>query len=192
MFLQLFFSYCALMIVLSGLLAIRLRNLGHRALMILVLLFHMAGMYLTLNFEFLAAVQSIVYASAVLVLYLFVLFFVSLREELHMNAFLPSPWLGRASATGLALGLLYALPSVTLGIKGGWNTEVVRQMTHTVVMGQERYAAYLLPFEVAGLILLVALLGGMALARRDHGIPIETQETLIGEPNTITGGGVAQ
>jgi len=180
MFLQLFFIYCALMIVFSGILAISLRNPVHCVLMVLVLFFHMAGLYLTLNAEFLAAVQIIVYAGAVLVLYLFVLFLVSLREELHMDAFIPSPWLGRAIATGLALGLLYALPSFTPGTKGTWSTEAVRELTHTVVMGQEMYSTYLLPFEIAGLILLVALVGGLVLARRDQGIPIETHETLAG------------
>ncbi|MDD2467625.1 MAG: NADH-quinone oxidoreductase subunit J [Desulfobulbus sp.] len=178
MFLQLFFIYCALMIVFSGILAISLRNPVHCVLMVLVLFFHMAGLYLTLNAEFLAAVQIIVYAGAVLVLYLFVLFLVSLREELHMDAFIASPWLGRAIATGLALGLLYALPSFAPGAKGTWDVESVRKLTHTAVMGQEMYSTYLLPFEIAGLILLVALIGGLVLARRDQGYPIETQESM--------------
>ncbi len=185
MFLQLFFIYCALMIVASGLFAISLRNPVHCVLMVLVLFFHMAGLYLTLNAEFLAAVQIIVYAGAVLVLYLFVLFLVSLREELHMDAFIPSPWLGRAIASGLALGLLSALPSFTPGSKGTWSVEAVRELTHTVVMGQEMYSTYLLPFEIAGLILLVALIGGLVLARRDEGYPVETQESLTDQSDGL-------
>ena len=167
MFVQLFFIYCALMILASGVLAISLRNPVHSVLMVLVLFFHMAGLYLTLNAEFLAAVQIIVYAGAVLVLYLFVLFLVNLREELHIDAFIPNPWLGRAIASALALALLAALPGFTPGAKGEWSVEAVRELTHTVVMGQEMYSTYLLPFEIAGLILLVALLGGLVLARRE-------------------------
>jgi NADH-quinone oxidoreductase subunit J len=155
------------MIVVSGILAVSLRNPVHCVLMVLVLFFHMAGLYLTLNAEFLAAVQIIVYAGAVLVLYLFVLFLVSLREELHMEAFIPNPWLGRVIATGLALALLSVLPSFTTGAKGVWSVEAVRELTHTVALGQEMYSTYLLPFEIAGLILLVALIGGLVLARRD-------------------------
>jgi NADH-quinone oxidoreductase subunit J len=193
MFLQLFFGYCALMIVFSGILAISLRNPVHCVLMVLVLFFHMAGLYLTLNAEFLAAVQIIVYAGAVLVLYLFVLFLVSLREELHMDAFIPNPWLGRAIATGLALGLLYALPSFTPGVKGTWTVDAVRELTHTVAMGQEMYSTYLLPFEIAGLILLVALIGGLVLARRDQDIRVETRETITGQnPDSSTCKEVAQ
>jgi NADH-quinone oxidoreductase subunit J len=168
MFLQFFFGYCALMIIASGILAISLRNPVHSVLMVLVLFFHMAGLYLTLNAEFLAAVQIIVYAGAILVLYLFVLFLVSLREELHLDAFVPGAWLGRIIAVGLAVGLLYVIPAFTLGEKGTWSVSAIRELTHTKALGQELYSAYLLPFEIAGLILLVALIGGLVLARREE------------------------
>ncbi len=166
MFIQLFFGYCALMIVLSGILAISLRNPVHCVLMVLVLFFHMAGLYLTLNAEFLAAVQIIVYAGAILVLYLFVLFLVSLREELHLDAFITHPWLGRIIATALMVVLLSVLPSFTPGAKGEWTVDAVRKITNTVMMGQEMYSTYLLPFEIAGLILLIALIASLALAHR--------------------------
>ncbi|WP_028318645.1 NADH-quinone oxidoreductase subunit J family protein [Desulfobulbus elongatus] len=168
MFLQLFFGYCALMIVVSGLLAISLRNPVHCVLMVLVLFFHMAGLYLTLNAEFLAAVQIIVYAGAILVLYLFVLFLVSLREELHLTAFVPNAWLGRIIAAGLAVGLIATIPAFSLGEKSAWTVAAIREATHTKALGQELYTSYLLPFEIAGLILLVALIGGLVLARRDE------------------------
>jgi len=169
MFLQFFFGYCALMIIASGILAISLRNPVHCVLMVLVLFFHMAGLYLTLNAEFLAAVQIIVYAGAILVLYLFVLFLVSLREELHLDAFIPNPWVGRGIAVGLALALVYVIPAFTLGEKGVWTVRAIQEVTHTKALGQEMYSTYLLPFEIAGLILLVALIGGLVLARREEG-----------------------
>jgi NADH-quinone oxidoreductase subunit J len=175
MFTQIFFMYCALMIIASGILAISLRNPVHCVLMVLVLFFHMAGLYLTLNAEFLAAVQIIVYAGAILVLYLFVLFLVSLREELRLDAFIPSAWLGRTIAAGLAAALLYAVSAFSLGEKGNWPVEAIRELTHTKVIGQELYSTYLLPFEIAGLILLVALIGGLVLARREEGVAVENQ-----------------
>ncbi|MCL1981259.1 MAG: NADH-quinone oxidoreductase subunit J [Proteobacteria bacterium] len=184
MFLQLFFAYCALMIVASGLLAISLRNPVHCVLMVLVLFFHMAGLYLTLNAEFLAAVQIIVYAGAILVLYLFVLFLVSLREELHLNGFVPNAWLGRIIAAGLAVLLLAIIPAFILGEKGEWTVEAVRQVTHTKALGQELFTTYLLPFEIAGLILLVALIGGLVLARRDQagsGDGVDPEPATIGK-----------
>jgi NADH-quinone oxidoreductase subunit J len=184
MFLQLFFGYCALMILASGILAISLRNPVHCVLMVLVLFFHMAGLYLTLNAEFLAAVQIIVYAGAILVLYLFVLFLVSLREELHLDAFVPGAWLGRIIAGSLALALVAVIPAFSLGEKGTWTIDAIRNLTHTKALGQEMYSTYLLPFEIAGLILLVALIGGLVLARRDDGdggdMP-ENRERQIGD-----------
>lgn len=164
---QIFFIYCALVIIASGMLAISLRNPVHCVLMVLVLFFHMAGLYLTLNAEFLAAVQIIVYAGAILVLYLFVLFLVNLRDELTMDAFVPGYWVGRCIAAGLAVALIFVVPTFTLGEKGQWTVAAIRETTHTKALGLELFSTYLLPFEIAGLILLVALLGGLVLAKRD-------------------------
>ena len=69
----------------------------------------------------------------------------------------------------LAVALLSTVPSFVPGNTDIFTAEMIRQLTHTVVMGQQLYSTYLLPFEIAGLILLVALLGGMVLARREGG-----------------------
>jgi NADH-quinone oxidoreductase subunit J len=87
MLIKFIFLYCALMIVTTAILAVRFRNPVHSVLAVLVLFFHMAGLYLLLNAEFLAAVQIIVYAGAILVLYLFVLFLVNIREEITTKRF---------------------------------------------------------------------------------------------------------
>ena len=89
MFLSIFFWYCALVIVSCGLLAISLHNPVHSVLSVLVLFFHLAGLYLILQAEFLAAVQIIVYAGAILVLYLFVLFLINRKEELRLDSLVP-------------------------------------------------------------------------------------------------------
>ncbi|MGI6657706.1 MAG: NADH-quinone oxidoreductase subunit J [Desulfobulbus sp.] len=166
MFLYLFFGYCALMIIGCGILAITLRNPVHAVLSVLVLFFHMAGLYLTLNAEFLAAVQVIVYAGAILVLYLFVLFLVDLRNEVHIDPFIRSAWSGRIIAIALCAALLGIIPFFSSGDKGGWTTEAILSIGNTKALGQELYSTYLLPFELAGLILLVAVVGGLAMARR--------------------------
>ena len=167
MSIQILFLYCALVIVTSGILAISLRNPVHCVLMVLVLFFHMAGLYLTLNAEFLAAVQIIVYAGAVLVLYLFVLFLVSLREELRLDAFVPRAWIGRIIALGLAIALVRVVPAFTLGPQETAAPQAVKAAGNAQALGLELFSTYLLPFELAGLILLVALLGGLVLARRE-------------------------
>ena len=167
MFNQLFFCYCATMIIGTGLLAITMRNPVHSLLMVLILFFHVAGVYLTLHAEFLAAVQIIVYAGAILVLYLFVLFLVNLQAELQVERFVGSSWVGRTLAAGMAVVLIGILPMFTLGEKGNWPLERVQEITHTKALGMEMYTTYLLPFEIAGIILLVAVIGGLMLAKKD-------------------------
>ncbi|WP_457573628.1 NADH-quinone oxidoreductase subunit J family protein [Desulfolithobacter sp.] len=169
MFMQLFFLYCAVMILGCGLLAVTMRNPVHCLLMVLVLFFHMAAIYLTLSAEFLAAVQVIVYAGAILVLYLFVLFLVSVREELTIERFVDSAFFGRTIAGGLAVILVGMLPAFTLGAKGLWPLERVIEATHTKALAMELYTTNILPFEIAGLILLIAVIGGLTLARKDGG-----------------------
>ena len=166
MFIPIYFWYSAFVIVVCGLLAISLRNPVHSVLAVLVLFFHMAGLYLLLQAEFLAAVQIIVYAGAILVLYLFVLFLVNLKEELNLSAFVPGVWLGRGIAAGLFLLMMWVLPFFTAGMKGSWPSAAVSQAGHTKALGAELFTQYLLPFEIAGIILLVALIGGMVLATK--------------------------
>ncbi len=167
MFMQLFFLYCAVMILGCGLLAVTMKNPVHCLLMVLVLFFHMAAIYLTLGAEFLAAVQVIVYAGAILVLYLFVLFLVSVREELTVERFVDSAFFGRTIAGGLAVILVGMLPAFTLGARGLWPLERVIEATHTKALAMELYTTNILPFEIAGLILLIAVIGGLTLARKN-------------------------
>ncbi len=167
MFNQLLFLYCALVIISTALLAVRFRNPVHSVLSVLVLFFHMAGLFLLLNAEFLAAIQIIVYAGAILVLYLFVLFLVSLKEEVKIERFIASHRLSALVSVALGICLLAILPFFKLGAKGEYPVERIEQLTHTKAMGFELYSTYLLPFEVAGLILLIAVIGGLVLARKE-------------------------
>jgi len=168
MFNQFAFLYCSSVIIGTALLAVRFKNPVYSVLSVLVLFFHMAGLYLLLNAEFLAAIQVIVYAGAVLVLYLFVLFLVNLRDEIKMDRFIKSPRLGAVASIGLGLCLLYIIPSFKLGARGEYTVERITELTHTKAMGYELYSTYLLPFEVAGLILLIAVIGGLVLARTEE------------------------
>lgn len=165
---QLAFIYCASVIIATALLAVRFKNPVYSVLSVLLLFLHMAGLYLLLNAEFLAAIQVIVYAGAVLVLYLFVLFLVTLRDEVKAERFISNHRYATATSIGLGLCLLAIIPSFKLGAKGDYPVERIEQLTHTKAMGFELYSTYLLPFEIAGLILLVAVIGGLVLARKDQ------------------------
>ena len=165
---QIAFIYCASVIIGTALLAVRFKNPVYSVLSVLVLFFHIAGLYLLLNAEFLAAIQIIVYAGAVLVLYLFVLFLVSLKSEVRVERFIKNSRLAIAASFGLGLSLLVCIPSFKLGAKGQFPVERVSELTHTKAMGMELYSTFLLPFEIAGLILLIAVIGGLVLARKEE------------------------
>jgi len=164
---QLLFLYCAVVIIGTGLMAVRSKNPVYSVLAVMVLFFHMAGLYLLLNAEFLAAIQVIVYAGAILVLYLFVLFLVSLRQEVKIERFIASHRVSALVSVCLGACLLAIIPSFKLGAKGQYPVERIEQLTHTKAMGLELYTNLILPFEIAGLILLIAVIGGLVLARNE-------------------------
>ncbi len=166
---QFLFFYFAIAVIGLGITIVNSRNPVHGVLLMLVLFFHMAGLYLLLNAEFLAAVQVIVYAGAILVLYLFVLFLVTLREEVRISPFIEKGyWMGFVIAIAMFITFIKGIQNFTLGEHGAYTIEKIGQLTHTKAMGEAIYTTYILPFEVAGLILLVAVVGGIALAKRER------------------------
>ncbi|MCK5139256.1 MAG: NADH-quinone oxidoreductase subunit J, partial [Thermodesulfovibrionia bacterium] len=78
---KLFFIYFAIMLTVSSIFVVTRRNPIHSVIWMLILFVHIAGVYLFLNAEFLAAIQIIVYAGAILVLFLFVIMLLNLRPE---------------------------------------------------------------------------------------------------------------
>jgi NADH-quinone oxidoreductase subunit J len=164
---QIIFGYFAFAIlVLSGM-AVNNRNPVHSVLLVLLMFFHIAGVYLMLNAEFLAAVQVIVYAGAILVLYLFVLFLVNLREEVVGERFVKNHASAAVFTVGIFATLVAGIQSFKLGPKDEWTIEAIKSATHTKALGQEIFTNYMLPFEIAGTILLVAVIGAMVLVRRE-------------------------
>ncbi len=160
-----FFFYFAAVIVVTSVLVVALRNPVYSALSLLIMFFHVAGLYVTLHAEFLAAVQIIVYAGAILVLYLFVVMLLNVKGEDRYHAQLP--------VAGL-LGLLLLAEVLILAFAAGrpvTTADGVRQAVaeagNTEALGELLYSTYLFPFEVASLILLVAMIGAIILAKRD-------------------------
>ena len=164
---HIFFFYFAGVIAVTSLLVVVLRNPVYSALALLTMFFHVAGLYVTLHAEFLAAVQIVVYAGAILVLYLFVVMLLNVKTEERYHHQLPvAGLLGVMLCTEVILLLIHsqtatsastlpADPSTTSG-----NTETI---------GEVLYSTYLFPFEVASLILLVAMIGAIILAKKDIG-----------------------
>ncbi|MFQ5579673.1 MAG: NADH-quinone oxidoreductase subunit J [Nitrospiria bacterium] len=162
---QLLFFYFGGMTVAGAIVAVSSRNLVYSALSLLFTFIHIAGIYVLLNAEFIAAVQIIVYAGAILVLYLFVLMlFNPETEKLYLHTQYPvGIFLG---VVVLCLMLFAAFRTEILGQGGSFTVEAVRSMGHTDAIGRVLYTDYIFPFEIASLILLVAMFGAILLAGR--------------------------
>jgi NADH-quinone oxidoreductase subunit J len=168
---QLFFGYFAGMIAITSILVVALRNPVYSALSLLVMFFHVAGLFITLHAEFLAAVQIIVYAGAILVLYLFVVMILNVKQDDRYH----SQW---RIAGFVCIPLLIESVMLLSGGAGTVNTGTrslesephdIIAVDNTLAIGQTLFSTYLFPFEVASLVLLVAMIGAIVLAKRDIG-----------------------
>ena len=158
------FFYFAIVILASAILTITRRNPVHSILFMLLLFFHIAGVFVLLNAEFLAAVQIIVYAGAILILYLFVVMLLNVdRESSAARANRFWPWM-------IAFGILIAGEIVLLISRGmfpgGRRSAHAARGTGVKELGMAFYQKYLMPFEIASVILLVGWLALSCLRRR--------------------------
>ncbi len=156
--------YFAAVIIASAVLTITRRNPIHSVLFMLLLFFHIAGVFVLLNAEFLAAVQLIVYAGAILILYLFVAMLLNIgleRQAVRANRFWP--WM-------VGFGVLIASEITLLISRGAFPGENGQQVRFAGAgvkeFGEVLYQKYLLPFEIASVILLVGLIGAVMLAKK--------------------------
>jgi NADH:ubiquinone oxidoreductase subunit 6 (subunit J) len=143
---------------------------------VLALAFHLvslAALFLLLRAEFVAAAQVVVYAGAVMVLYVFVVAYVGAGEQLASGAVLRV--LGPLFALALAIELCIAM--LGAGLKGvsSKGAAFVPGFGTPSHIGTLFLTKYLLPFEVASILLLVAAVGAVVLARRRRGLEPEEQ-----------------
>ena len=160
------FYYLAAASVASAVLAVTRRNPVHSMLWVLALFMHIAGIFLLLGAEFLAAVQVIVYAGAILIFYLFVLMLLDLPGEVARPRF-GKHW-PLAAGVGLSFAALAWLARVGAGVAGAGarGAEAAPSQGSLADMGTALFGPFALPFEIASLVLLTAIIGAVVLARR--------------------------
>lgn len=159
-----FFAYFALVSIVSAVLTIALRSPVHCGLALLSLLLHVAGLFVLLNAEFLFAVQVIVYAGAILVLYLFVLMLLNLKtDERHLHTKYAVILFAGVAICGELV--LMVLQSPFGGAKGDAPAAAVLKEGASHAVGIKMFSEYLLPFEIVGIFLLGAIIGAIVLAK---------------------------
>lgn len=142
----------------------------YSALFLLVNFCSLAGLYLLLNAQFLAAAQVIVYAGAIVVLFLFAIMLLGGGEEARGMANVKRQT-SSVLAIGLAIILLvevgYVVVSGTLtGTQGSDTPEAIARMGNVQAIGKLLLTDYLLPFELAAVLLLIGIVGAVVLAKK--------------------------
>ncbi len=169
--LSLFFLLFAAVALFGAVMVLLSRNPVHSVLFMLLTFVNVAGMFVLLTAEFIAVVQILVYSGAILVLFLFVVMLLA-RAENPMPALrqpLQAPvaiFVGLALLTELALVLLRS--DVGMGRRGVDTPERIAATGGNIqALGQQLYTTWLLPFEIASVLLLVAAIGAIYLAKED-------------------------
>ncbi|HEX2462446.1 MAG TPA: NADH-quinone oxidoreductase subunit J [Vicinamibacterales bacterium] len=159
------FYYLAAASIATAILAVTRRNPIHSMLWVLALFLHVAGIFLLVGAEFLAAVQVIVYAGAILVFYLFFIMLLDMPQEVAGPRF-GAHW-PLCAAAGLAFAgfALYAGGS-GLALASPSSTDAQSSTGTLSAIGSALFTRFALPFEIASLILLAAIVGAVVVAKR--------------------------
>jgi NADH-quinone oxidoreductase subunit J len=161
---DLLFYLLALVSVISALRVVSQPNPVHSAVWLITVFLCMAVLFILRRAEFLAAVQVIIYAGAIMVLYVFIIIFVDVEVTLEE----PAPLWVTACAVGLAAALVVFLAPVALSLRPeGAGIMAPAAYGATERIGEAIYFNAVLPFEAASLILLVALVGSALIGKAE-------------------------
>lgn len=150
-------------------------NIVYSAFMLAGVFISISGFYILLNADFVSAAQILIYVGAVNVLILFAIMLVNKRED-----FTPVPrrWLRKGAAAFVCAGVFALLATMVLTTTWGINLALVPPESTALLMGEHFFSDFLLPFELASVLLLMALVGAIVIARR---------ESIVGEETAIVG-----
>ncbi len=178
---HLFFLAFASLAVVAAFNVILQRNPIYSAIGLIVVMCSLAGLFLTLSAEFIAAIQIIVYAGAIMVLFVFVIMLLNIREEdakADRQKYLKF----------LAVPLFLALIGVVMAaLKTIGNPAASSNVPGTVEnVAEGMFTNYLLPFEATSVLILMAIVGSMFLARRESAEDTNEIETALNAANQPT------
>lgn len=158
------FYFLSFLAILCGLMLILEKNPIHSVLYLVITFFAIAGHYILLNAQFLAAVHIIVYAGAIMVLFLFVIMLLNLNKETE-----PHKSIAWKFAAVIAAGILLV---VLVGALRQTNSlpapmEVNANIGLVKNLGKVLFADFLLPFEIASILFLAAMVGAVMLGKKE-------------------------
>jgi NADH-quinone oxidoreductase subunit J len=164
-----FFYVFALMTLVGGILTITRRNAVHSAISLIVSLLGVAGLYLLQQAEFLFAVQIVLYVGGIMVLFLFVIMLVNLDQAAKERQF-NGQWLvalAAVAAVGVVVGwFVYHGQSAFRIAERSSGSALAAVLGNTELVADSLFSEYLLPFEIASILLLVAVVGSVVMAKK--------------------------
>ena len=156
--------------VIAGFLCITRKSPIASALWLIVTLFSLAGIFVILDAHFIAAVQVLVYAGAIMVLFLFVIMLLNLGKDTATD--LPG-WMGHGWMLGLGVVLALELwavtkivPSREIQLPAGTLSGLTESQGAVGMIATLLFRDYLIPFEITSVLLLAAIIGAVVLAKR--------------------------
>jgi len=162
----LFFLIISLVAIVSAILVVTCKNPINSALSLVMTFFCLATYYVMLDAPFMAAVQVMVYAGAIMVLIVFTIMLLNIRVDATKKH-------SHKIVLGSIIGLFTLINTVFIVIKsrvaapnGPLTGEMIRQQGHTELIGREMFTNFLLPFEITSILLLVAIIGAVILAKK--------------------------
>jgi NADH-quinone oxidoreductase subunit J len=176
------FAVAAVVILVGALGVVFARNSVHSALMLVMTLFGVAVVFVAQGAHFLAAVQVIVYAGAIVVLFLFVIMLLGVDTAENLAT---EPLAGQRPAAGVFAVLTVGLLAL-LGIRAVQVTTGARSVTGSLddgrpnieVLGEALFTDYLFAFEVTSVLLVIAVVGAVVMARRPRREPVGEESTV--------------
>ena len=157
------FLVLAAVIVAGAVSLILQRHPIHSALSLVVVMVALAGLYLLQGAEFVAAVQIIVYAGAIMVLFIFVIMLLNAGEEERTNMSRLARFVGVPLGVVFLVEVAYWIGRATLHLGTGPSETVSTRDLSTLL-----FREYVFPFELTSFLILIALLGALVLARREE------------------------
>jgi len=161
---QLLFYILSALTIISALVVVFSKSPMYSVLSLIVCFFTIAGHYILLNSQFLAITHVIVYAGAIMVLFLFVVMLLNLNRESEPHKSPKLRFAATIAAGMLFITLIAALRTTELGPFTGPPPSTNGMVQH---VGQRLFTDYLLPFEISSILFLSAMIGAVVLAKRE-------------------------
>lgn len=162
-----FFYFFALLTLGGGILTVTRRNAVHSAISLVISLIGVAGLFLLQHAEFLFAVQIVLYVGGIMVLFLYVIMLVNIDESARIRQFNKQWWLALACVAAVGGEVIFFINKGASAFRlAAPGAPPAGNLGNTERLADALFSEYLLPFEVASVLLLAAVVGSVIMAKK--------------------------